>query len=114
LDVLLHFALDLAAEAELVLLVGQILDIDDDFAPPRHGGGMLARLDLGHDDLVRQIHERMVLDGIEHPPAIEDIDAVEHLPYELDGVDRPASVPGTRREFRMPANPVQDDAAPQD
>ena len=49
----------MAAETELVLLARQVLHVDDDLAASRRRGGMLAGLDLGDDDLVGQVHQRM-------------------------------------------------------
>ena len=75
---------------------------------------MLARLDLRDDDLVRQIHQRMVLVGIGPPAPIENIDAIQHLATKLDRIDRTAAIPIVRRQLCMAADAVDDDAPPQD
>lgn len=112
-DVFLDLALHMAAEGELVLLARQILCVDDDLGAAGHRGRMLSCSHLGDNDLVGQIHKRMVLLRVEHPATVEDIDAVEHLAAKLHGVDRPAGVPGIRRQLGMAADPVDDDLAPE-
>src|SRR5260370_37842417 len=101
--VILDFPLHMAAESELILFVRKILHVDDDLAAPRHGGGMLTRLHLRDVALIGQIHERMILDRIAHPPPVETVDAVEHLASALRGIDLPAPQPPVLRELGMAA-----------
>ena len=84
----LDLALHVTPEAKLVLLVRKILNVDDNLAASCRRRRMLARLDLRHDNLVRKIHQRMILRRRGLPAAIEDVDAVEHLPAKLNGVHR--------------------------
>src|ERR1700722_14546261 len=55
------FMLHMAAKTKLVLLVREILNVDDNLAVSCCRRGMLASLDLRHENLIRKIHERVVL-----------------------------------------------------
>src|ERR1700684_3834320 len=56
----------------------------------------------------------MILHRVRLPAAIEDVDAVEHLSAELNGVDRTAAAPMVRGQLGVTADAVNDDPAPED
>ena len=72
----LDLALHTAPKAEFVLFVRKILDVDDNLTASCRRRRMLASLDLGHNNLVRKIHQRVVLHRVGPPATIEDVDAV--------------------------------------
>ena len=72
----LDLAFHVTPEAKLVLLVRKILDVDDDLAASCRRRRMLASLDLRHNNLVRKIHERVILHRVGLPAAVEDVDAI--------------------------------------
>jgi hypothetical protein len=69
LDLTLH----VTPEAKLVLLVRKILNVDDDLAASCRRRRMLASLDLRHDNLVRKIHQRVILHRGGLPAASGDV-----------------------------------------
>jgi hypothetical protein len=110
----LDLALHMAAQSKLVFLVWEVLDVDHDLPASGCRRRMFAGLYLRDDDLVRKVHQRMVFDRIGPPAPIEDVNAIQNLTTQVDRIDRAAAIPIVRRQLRMTADAVDDDASPQD